>query len=79
LIGEACYHGPIQELLAVQHREDLESGTGADVENKYKKIYEDDINPFTAFSKKEKDRRYKELGIRDKITLTSGRFFLGNK
>ncbi len=27
----------------------------------------------------EKDRRYKELGIRDKITLTSGRFFLGNK
>jgi hypothetical protein len=52
LIGEACYHGPIQELLAVQHREDLESGTGADVENKYKKIYEDDINPFTAFSKK---------------------------
>jgi homeobox protein cut-like len=79
LVGEACYCGPIQELLVVQHREDLESGTGADVENKYKKIYEDDINPFTAFSKKEKDRRYKELGIRDKITLTSGRFFLGNK
>ena len=27
----------------------------------------------------EKERRYKELGIRDKITLTSGRFLLGNK
>jgi len=59
--------------------EDLESGTGGEVESRYKKMYEDDINPFTAFSKKEKERRYKELGIRDKITLTSGRFLLGNK
>uniref|UniRef100_A0A7I4CSF0 Protein CASP n=1 Tax=Physcomitrium patens TaxID=3218 RepID=A0A7I4CSF0_PHYPA len=58
--------------------EDLESGVTGDVESKYKKMYEDDINPFTAFSKKEKERRYKELGIRDKITLTSGRFLLGN-
>lgn len=59
--------------------EDLESGMGGDVESKYKKMYEDDINPFTAFSKKEKERRYKELGLRDKITLTGGRFVLGNK
>ncbi|KAL4573743.1 hypothetical protein LXL04_020560 [Taraxacum kok-saghyz] len=59
--------------------EDLETGFGSDVESKYKKIYEDDINPFAAFSKKEKDQRYKELGLRDKITLTSGRFLLGNK
>ncbi|KAL7589408.1 protein CASP [Lactuca sativa] len=59
--------------------EDLESGFSSDVESKYKKIYEDDINPFAAFSKKEKDQRYKELGLRDKITLTSGRFLLGNK
>lgn len=59
--------------------DDLEAGFGSDVETKYRKIYEEDINPFTAFSKKEKERRYKELGIRDKITLTSGRFLLGNK
>uniref|UniRef100_A0A2N9HK65 Uncharacterized protein n=1 Tax=Fagus sylvatica TaxID=28930 RepID=A0A2N9HK65_FAGSY len=32
--------------------EDLESGFASDVESKYKKIYEDDINPFAAFSKK---------------------------
>lgn len=62
-----------------QSAEDLESGFSSDVESKYKKIYEDDINPFAAFSKKEKDQRYKELGLRDKITLTSGRFLLGNK
>lgn len=36
----------------VQHSEDLESGFSSDVESKYKKIYEDDINPFAAFSKK---------------------------
>ncbi|KAK4374634.1 hypothetical protein RND71_005311 [Anisodus tanguticus] len=32
--------------------EDLESGFSSDVESKYKKMYEDDINPFAAFSKK---------------------------
>ncbi|KAG8377176.1 hypothetical protein BUALT_Bualt08G0000800 [Buddleja alternifolia] len=62
-----------------KHAEDLESGFSSDVESKYKKIYEDDINPFAAFSKKERDQRYKELGLRDKITLSSGRFLLGNR
>ncbi|KAM6593671.1 hypothetical protein CsatA_001374 [Cannabis sativa] len=59
--------------------EDLESGFSSEVESKYKKIYEEDINPFAAFSKKERDQRYKELGFRDRITLSSGRFLLGNK
>lgn len=62
-----------------KYAEDIESGFSSDVESKYKKIYEDDINPFAAFSKKERDQRYKELGFRDRITLTSGRFLLGNK
>ncbi|GAA0159663.1 homeodomain transcription factor [Lithospermum erythrorhizon] len=62
-----------------KYAEDLESGFSSDVESKYKKMYEEDINPFAAFSKKEKDQRYKELGLRDKITLSSGRFLLGNK
>ncbi|GKV25079.1 hypothetical protein SLEP1_g34574 [Rubroshorea leprosula] len=62
-----------------KHAEDLESGFTSDVESKYKKIYEDDINPFAAFSKKERDQRYKELGFRDRITLRSGHFLLGNK
>lgn len=35
-----------------QHPADLESGSMSDVESKYKKIYEDDINPFAAFSRK---------------------------
>lgn len=41
-----------QNSLFLQHSEDLESGFSSDVESKYKKIYEDDINPFAAFSKK---------------------------
>ncbi|KAJ6843903.1 protein CASP [Iris pallida] len=62
-----------------KYAEDIESGFSSDVESKYKKMYEEDINPFAAFSRKERDQRYKELGFRDKITLTSGRFLLGNK
>jgi hypothetical protein len=38
--------------VAFQPSDDLESGSSTDVESKYKKIYEDDINPFAAFSKK---------------------------
>ncbi|XP_031105828.1 protein CASP-like [Ipomoea triloba] len=62
-----------------KYAEDLESGFSSEVESKYKKLYEDDINPFAAFSKKEREQRYKELGLREKITLSSGRFLLGNK
>ncbi|KAL9685375.1 hypothetical protein QQ045_022825 [Rhodiola kirilowii] len=68
-----------EKVVSRGSRKDLESGFTSDVESKYKKIYEDDINPFSAFSKKERDQRYKELGLRDKITLSSGRFLLGNK
>ncbi|XP_078441151.1 protein CASP [Wolffia australiana] len=59
--------------------EDIEGGSTSDFESKYKKMYEEDINPFAAFSKKERDQRYKDLGFRDRITLSSGRFLLGNK
>ncbi|GAQ87720.1 Transcription factor/CCAAT displacement protein CDP1 [Klebsormidium nitens] len=56
---------------------DLEAG--ADVEGRYKKLYEENIDPFKEFSRKERDQRYKELGLRDKIALTSGRFLMANK
>ncbi|KAG6675651.1 hypothetical protein I3843_15G107400 [Carya illinoinensis] len=72
-------HEKVVSRGSKKQAEDLESGFASDVESKYKKIYEDDINPFAAFSKKERDQRYKELGFRDRITLSSGRFLLGNK
>ncbi|KAK9105631.1 hypothetical protein Scep_022475 [Stephania cephalantha] len=37
---------------AKKSSEDIESGFSSDVESKYKKMYEDDINPFAAFSRK---------------------------
>jgi len=39
-------------FMDFQQPEDLENGFTSDVESKCKKIYEDDINPFAAFSKK---------------------------
>ncbi|KAJ1393889.1 CASP, C-terminal [Sesbania bispinosa] len=72
-------HEKVVSRGSKKYVEDVESGFSSDVESKYKKIYEDDINPFAAFSKKERDQRYKELGFRDRITLSSGRFLLGNK
>ncbi|XP_057459698.1 protein CASP-like isoform X2 [Actinidia eriantha] len=84
LYGKICYvqNYNLEKVVlrgSKKHAQDLESGYSSDVESKYKKIYEEGINPFAAFSKKERDRRYKELGLRDKITLSSGRFLLGNK
>ncbi|KAG2306142.1 hypothetical protein Bca52824_025890 [Brassica carinata] len=72
-------HDKVVSRGSKKYVEDLESGFSSDVESKYKKIYEDDINPFAAFSKKEREQRVKDLGIRDRITLSSGRFLLGNK
>ncbi|XP_015161719.1 protein CASP-like [Solanum tuberosum] len=66
-------------LATGEYAEDLGSGFSSDEESNYKKMYEEDINPFAAFSKKERHQRYKELGLRDKITLRSGCFLLGNK
>lgn len=37
------------------------------------------VYSYFPFCTQEKDQRYKELGLRDKITLSSGRFLLGNK
>nr|CAB3498471.1 unnamed protein product [Digitaria exilis] len=44
-------HDKIVSRGPKKYAEDIESGS-SDVEAKYKKMYEDDINPFAAFSKK---------------------------
>jgi homeobox protein cut-like len=48
-------------------------------ELKYKNLYEDSVNPFTIFNRKEKQERYKGLNTAEKVTLHTGRFFLANK
>merc|ERR1712137_84085 len=55
---------------------DLESGR---VEGKYKKLYEESVNPFVEFNRKERYSRYNQLNAAEKVTLTMGDFFLSNK
>jgi len=56
---------------------DIEAFEG-ELDVRYKKLYEDTVNPFTLFNKKEKDKQYNKLNAADRMTLTTGRFFLSN-
>ncbi|XP_055826727.1 uncharacterized protein LOC129895106 isoform X2 [Solanum dulcamara] len=67
------YSPSLLSLATGEYAEDLESGFNSDVSVQIQKMYEE-LNPFAAFSKKERDQRYKELGLRDKIILSSGCF-----
>ncbi|KAK3253993.1 hypothetical protein CYMTET_36778, partial [Cymbomonas tetramitiformis] len=55
------------------------AGGEAGVEARYHRSYEDRLNPFMEFTHREEDARYRSLRIHEKITLSSGRFFLGNQ
>lgn len=46
---------------------------------RYGQMYEARINPFAQFSQREKQRKYEELSVAEKITLSTTRMFLGNK
>eukprot|EP00752_Nemacystus_decipiens_P018208 g16337.t1 len=74
--------------VALSH--DLEAGKGTVVgageeqgsrktEARYGQLYEARINPFTQFSQRERQRKYQELTVAEKITLNTTRMFLGNK
>ncbi|ESO97739.1 hypothetical protein LOTGIDRAFT_208887 [Lottia gigantea] len=53
----------------------MEDGT----EHRYSSQYEERLDPFSTFSRKEKQRRYMNLKPYDKITLSMGQFIMGNK
>lgn len=66
--------------IAKSRPADLEIVSGqTDVEQKYRPLYEESVNPFAVFSKKERDKRFSQLTAADKITLSTTRFFLSNK
>lgn len=50
-----------------------------DLEAKYRPLYEDAVNPFTLFSRAEKDKRYAQLNAADKLTLSTSRILLQHK
>ncbi len=74
--------------LPLHHRPSNEAGLEAGLmvpaataatEARYRAMYEDKMNPFTAFSKAERVRQYQDLGLVDKITLQTTRAFLASK
>lgn len=54
------------------------NGSG-DVENKYKSLYEEKMNPFVQFNRMESQQRYTNLNTVDKILLNSAKMFLGHR
>lgn len=61
---------------------DLELGTSpsvGSVEQKYRSAYEESVNPFVLFHRKEKLDRFQQLNTAERVTLKTGQFFLSNK
>ncbi|KAK3784404.1 hypothetical protein RRG08_009716 [Elysia crispata] len=63
----------------VKETPDPAGGAPDDVTSSYSSQYEERLDPFTSFSRKERQRRYLELKPYDKITLSMGRLIMGNK
>jgi homeobox protein cut-like len=58
-----------------KHVDLMESGSMSE----YKKIYEQSVNPFSQFHKREQKKRFENLHSVDKIILVGGRFFMKNR
>jgi homeobox protein cut-like len=58
---------------------DLEGGGIAEVESRYKSMYDEKMNPFQQFNKIESQQRYTNLNTVDKILLNSAKLFLGHR
>lgn len=50
-----------------------------DTESRYSMQYEERLDPFSTFNRKERQRKYMNLKPYDKITLSMGRFIMSNK
>ncbi|XP_016054474.1 PREDICTED: protein CASP isoform X2 [Miniopterus natalensis] len=54
-------------------------GSSDDTEQRYSSQYEERLDPFSSFSKRERQRKYLSLSPWDKATLSMGRLVLSNK
>ncbi|XP_049643809.1 protein CASP isoform X2 [Suncus etruscus] len=55
------------------------AGSSDDTEMRYSSQYEDRLDPFSSFSKRERQRKYLSLSPWDKATLSMGKLILSNK
>eukprot|EP00002_Diphylleia_rotans_P010648 TRINITY_DN2118_c0_g1_i1.p2 TRINITY_DN2118_c0_g1~~TRINITY_DN2118_c0_g1_i1.p2 ORF type:complete len:114 (-),score=23.12 TRINITY_DN2118_c0_g1_i1:24-365(-) len=58
--------------------QDAELGMGQ-VETKYSRLYEDSLNPFAQFHKREATRRFKEMNTADRVTFATSNILHANK
>jgi homeobox protein cut-like len=54
-------------------------GGRSDVESRYKKSYEQKLDPFNSFNNQERQKRYSQLNVFEKIVLSFVQFMMGNK
>lgn len=55
------------------------AGPGAAVMRKYATTYEEGINPFQEFRRREREGNIKDLGVTDRMALTTSKFVLTNQ
>nr|XP_054511671.1 protein CASP isoform X2 [Pan troglodytes] len=85
----ALPEGQVDSLLSIissqrerfcARNQELEAGSGSDdTELRYSSQYEEHLDPFSSFSKRERQRKYLSLSPWDKATLSMGRLVLSNK
>ena len=49
------------------------------VESRYRSSYEQKLDPFSSFSQQEKQRKYGQLSVAEKVILSLVRFIVSNK
>jgi|TARA_B100000513_G_scaffold187971_1_gene110731 hypothetical protein len=63
---------PLSRLERGQHQEEATEG-------RYRALYDERLNPFAAFKKRERQQRYAELNVAEKLMLNFSSFFLQNR
>ncbi|XP_037092154.1 protein CASP-like [Pollicipes pollicipes] len=56
-----------------------QKSSSQDVESRYSSQYEDSLDPFSSFSRRERSRKYAQLSPFEKITLSMGQLVLSSK
>ncbi|XP_042206580.1 protein CASP-like isoform X3 [Homarus americanus] len=68
-----------EKIRFLQSYQGRQSKEDTAAESRYSSQYEEALDPFSSFSRKEKHRRYAALSPFEKITLSMGHFILSNK
>ncbi|XP_071512352.1 protein CASP isoform X2 [Panulirus ornatus] len=68
-----------EKIRFLQSYQGRQSKEDTAAESRYSSQYEEALDPFSSFSRKEKQRRYAALSPFEKVTLSMGHFILSNK